>query len=213
MAFYPILIDWQGAPCLIAGGGRIALHKAELFCAQGAEVTVVAPELCPEIEALPLRAEKRPVRAEDAAGKLLVVDATGSPEAEAALREACRRAHIPYLCAGHGEACSAILPAVFQKGRTVVAVSSVGASPAASARLRDHLAGQVPEKMDEILDGMAALRPLSHRFFAGQPTRRRFLHRCLDRMLAENRVLTETEIEAVRQEIEDERNSTEEMRR
>ncbi len=202
MAFYPILIEWQGAPCLIAGGGRIALHKAELFCAQGADVTVVAPELCPEILALPVRAEKRPVRAEDAEGMLLVVDATGSPDAETVLRPVCSERHIPFICAGHGEACSAILPAVFQKGRTVVAVSSAGASPAASARLRDYLAGQVPEKMDEILEVMAALRPLSHRYFAEQPTRRRFLHCCLDRMLEENRSLTGTEIEAVRQEIQ-----------
>ena len=192
MAFYPILIEWQGAPCLIAGGGRIALHKAELFCAHGADVTVIAPELCPEILALPVRTEKRPVRAEDAEGMLLVVDATGSPEAEAVLRPVCGERHIPFICAGHGEACSAILPAVFRKGRTVVAVSSAGASPAASARLRDYLAGQVPEKMDEILDAMAALRPLSHRFFAEQPTRRRFLHRCLDRMLTENRSLSGT---------------------
>ena len=204
MAYYPILIDWQGVPCLVAGGGRIALHKAELLCAQGADVTVVAPEVCPEIEALPLHIERRKVRAEDAEGKLLVADASGSPEAEAVLREACREGHIPFVCAGHGEACTAILPAVHRKGRTVVAVSSVGASPAASAWLRDYLASRVPEKMDEILECMASLRPLSHEYFAEQPVRRRFLRRCLERMLEENRVLTGAEIEAARLETEEE---------
>ena len=212
MAFYPILMDWQDLPCLVAGGGRIALHNAELLLRQGAAVTVIAPELCPELLDLPLQAERREVRSGDAAGKSLVVDASGSAAAEAALRETCRQAHIPYICAGRGEACTALFPAVYQKGRTVVAVSSVGASPAASARLRDRLAEAVPEKMDEILDGMAALRPLSHAFFAEQKTRRRFLHRCLDRMLAENRNLTETEIASVRLEIENETRSLEEKR-
>ncbi len=204
MAFYPILIEWQGAPVLLAGGGRIALHKAELFCREGADVTVVAPEVCAPLEALPLRVERREVRAEDVQGKLLVVDATGSAAAEAVLRPACAAAHVPYNCAGHGEACTAILPAVHKQGRTVVAVSSVGASPAASAWLRDRLAEQVPEKMDDILGCMAALRPLSHEFFREQPVRRRFLHRCLDRMLSENRTLTPDEIEDVRREIDNE---------
>ena len=204
MSYYPIMIDWQGVPCLLAGGGRIALHKAELLCAQGADVTAVAPELLPELLALPLRAEKRAVRASDVEGKLLVVDASGSPEAEAALRPACLERHIPYICSGHGEACTASLPAVYRQGRTTVAVSSAGASPAASAWLRDRLAAQVPEKLDEILACMAALRPLSHGFFAEQSVRRRFLHRCLDRMLAENRSLTGSEIEAARLETEKE---------
>ena len=31
MAFYPILIELQGAPCLVAGGGALALHKAKLL--------------------------------------------------------------------------------------------------------------------------------------------------------------------------------------
>ena len=202
MAYYPILIEWKGAPVLIAGGGPVALRKAELFLAQGADVTVVSPEALPELLALPLYAELRAVRAEDVAGMLLVVDATGSPQAEALLREACREKHVPFVCAGNGEACTAILPAVSKKGRTVLAVSTVGASPAASARLRDRLAEAVPEKMDEILEGMAALRPLSHAYFAEQKTRRRFLHRCLDRMLAENRNLTEAEIASVRLETE-----------
>ena len=43
MAFYPLMIELGGAPCLIAGGGRIALHKAGVLAAQGADVTVVDP--------------------------------------------------------------------------------------------------------------------------------------------------------------------------
>ena len=40
VAFFPLLIDWQGVPCLVAGGGAIARHKAELLCAHGAAVTL-----------------------------------------------------------------------------------------------------------------------------------------------------------------------------
>ena len=201
MGFYPLLIDLQGLPCLVAGGGALAKHKVELLVGQGAAVTVVAPEISPEIRALPVAAAERRVRAEDAEGKALVVDATGDADAERLLREACRRMHIPFNSACRGEACTAVFPAVHQTGRTVVAVSTLGASPAACTRLRDQLAAHVPEEMDAILDGMAALRPLSRHWFDDQGARKRFLHRCLDEMLKQGRPLAPEETEVLRQEI------------
>ncbi len=54
MAFFPILIELEGVPCLVAGGGPLALHKAKLLLAHRAAVRVVAPEICPELEALPV---------------------------------------------------------------------------------------------------------------------------------------------------------------
>ena len=204
MALYPVLIDWQGLPCLVAGCGRIARHKAELLCAQGAAVTVVAPEICPEILALPVTAYRRKVTAEDAEGKLLVVDATGDPAAETILSAFCLQRHIPFNSACRGEDCTAVFPAVHRSGKTLVAVSSLGASPAASARLRDALASHVPEKMDEILAVLAQLRPRARDWFPAQSVRRVFLHRCLDAMLTQGRALRPEEIEALRKNTDEE---------
>ena len=201
MGFYPLLIDLQGLPCLVAGGGALAKHKVELLVGQGAAVTVVAPEISPEIRALPVAAAERRVRAEDAEGKALVVDATGDADAERLLREACRRMHIPFNSACRLGDGTAVFPAVHQTGRTVVAVSTLGASPAACTRLRDQLAAHVPKEMDAILDGMAALRPLSRQWFDDQGARKRFLHRCLDEMLKQGRPLAPEETEVLRQEI------------
>ncbi len=207
MALFPILIDWEGMPCLIAGGGGLARSKAELLCAQGAAVTVIAPRVCPEILALPVTVRRRKVTAEDVAGQFLVVDATGDEEAEALLRDACRAGRIPFNSACRGEDTTALFPAVHRQGQTVLAVSSSGASPAASVLLRDRLAGQIPERMDEILACMARLRPLSRAYFDDQPTRRLFLHRCLDAMLAKGDPLTPEELEDLRQAIRTERES------
>ncbi len=201
MSFYPILIDWQGQPCLIAGGGILALHKAELLVRQGAEVTVVAPQVCEEILSLPVTSLLRRVTAEDVAGKALVIDATGSEEAQKLLSCACRQQKVPFNSACKVDDGTAIFPAVHRQGRTVVAVSSLGASPAASAKLRDKLAKKVPEEMDAILDRMAQLRPLSREWFETQQDRKVFLHRCLDAMLASGKPLTDEEIRTVRNAI------------
>jgi|GEM_PF-1488209 len=212
MALYPILINWQGLPCLIAGGGSLARRKAELLCAQGAQVTVVAPDVCPSIATLPVTVRQRRVTAEDVAGQFLVVDATGDAAAEQLLREACRAGHIPFNSACRGEDTTAVFPAVHRQGRTVVAVSSTGASPAASAWLRDKLAERVPTQMDDVLACMARLRPLSRAYFDHQPTRCLFLHRCLDEMLTKERPLAPEEIEELRRAIEIEEGNTKEER-
>ena len=204
MAFYPVLIEFDGASCLVAGGGQIALHKAKLLIEQGADVTVVAPQICDEIKALPVRMALRKVAAEDAEGKMLVVDASGSPEAEALLSEACRRLGVPYNCAGHGSSCTAMFPAVFRKGRTVVAVSSQGASPPASAWLRDELSAHVPENMDEILERMAEVRIISRESFSSQPVRQEYLHRCLAKMLKSEALLTDADELRIRENIKKE---------
>lgn len=197
MAYYPILIDWQGVPCLIAGGGQVALHKARVLLAQGADVTVVAPEICPELAALPVKTRLRRVESGDAEGVLLAVDATGDEAAQRLLARACREKGVLFnsACAlGEG---SAVFPAVQTRGRTILAVSTLGASPGASARLRDRLAQQIPESMDAILDRMAALRALARERLSPQSRRRAFLSRCVDRMLASGAALTDGEVEAL----------------
>ena len=201
MAFFPVLIDWDGLSCLVAGGGRLALHKAALLTEQGAAVTVVAPEICEEIRSLPVTLQQREVTADDVRGKFLVIDATGSDAAQKILSEACKALHVPFNSACKVDDGTAIFPAVYQRGRTVVAVSSLGGSPAASARLRDKLAKEVPEEMDAILDCMAALRPLSREWFSEQPDRREFLHRCLDAMLASGRPLQDEMVQEIRDSI------------
>ena len=50
MAYFPVLLDFQDMPCLVAGGGRLGAHKAKLLSDNGAAVTVVAPEDCIGIE-------------------------------------------------------------------------------------------------------------------------------------------------------------------
>ena len=45
-------IDLTGRAVLVVGAGRVALEKIEGLLAAGAEVTVVAPQILPEVEEL-----------------------------------------------------------------------------------------------------------------------------------------------------------------
>ena len=197
MAFLPILIEMESMPCLVAGGGAIALHKVEKLLEHGADVTVVAPEICAEIEKLPVKILRRRAEASDCEGMVLAADATGDRDAEELLSKTCARLRIPYICAGRGELCTAILPAVYSSGRTVVAVSSKGASPAASAWLRDCLAEKLPENTDAVLDRMADIRRTAKDSLDAQPVRREFMRSCLKRMTDTGEIISDTEIKEI----------------
>jgi siroheme synthase-like protein len=203
MSYFPLLLELSGAPCLVAGGGPLGLRKAKTLLENGAAVTVVAPDPCRELTGLPVTLLRKPVEAEDVRGMLLVVDATGDERARRLLSAACREEHILFNSACSTEDGNAIFPAVFRRGRTLLAVSSLGASPIVSTRLRDALAAHVPEGMDAILEAMTALRPRSRAEFPEQQRRSEFLHRCLETMLALSRPLTEGETDGIIQRMKE----------
>ena len=194
MSYYPLLIDLKDVPCLIAGGGEIALHKAEVLTKEGACVTVVSSSFCDGFSELPVTLVHRRVTEADAQGKTLVIDSTGDKSAEEMLSKYCGENHILYSCSGNGESCKVIFPAVLKKGRTIIAVSSQGASPLASVWLRDSLKEQIPDNMDDILGRMAQIRSFAKENIEKQKDRKVFLKRCLDLMLESGKIMTDDEI-------------------
>ncbi len=141
--FYPVSLAVSGRPCLIVGGGPVAARKARALIECGAAVTVVAPSVCGEMEALEssLHAlERRPYRQGDASAYRLVVTATGAPEVDGAVFADGEAAGVWVNSADDPAHCSFILPAVHRDGAVTVSVSTGGLSPALASWLRDQLA-------------------------------------------------------------------------
>ena len=61
MSYFPLMIQLDQAPVLLVGGGRTAFHKARILVDFGACVRVVAPEVLPELEQLPLHLDRKSV--------------------------------------------------------------------------------------------------------------------------------------------------------
>ena len=59
--YYPIFLDLQGKPVLVAGAGKVALRKTTGLLEAGARVTVVAPRAEPEFAQLPVTFAPPPV--------------------------------------------------------------------------------------------------------------------------------------------------------
>jgi siroheme synthase-like protein len=147
-SFFPISLDVSGRPCLVVGGGRVAARKARGLAACGALVTVVAPELAPEMEELVARlhtVERRPYVSGDAARFRLVVTATGAADVDAHVYADADAAGVWVNSADDRDHSTFILPAVHRDGAVTVAVSTGGLSPALASWLRDRLAAACGE--------------------------------------------------------------------
>jgi siroheme synthase-like protein len=143
--FYPVSLDVSGRSCLVVGGGKVAARKAQALLDCGADVTVIAPSLGAEMDAIvpSLEAlERRPYSRGDACTFRLVVTATGDPEVDGAVYADADAAGVWVNSADDRAHSSFILPAVHRDGAVTVAVSTGGLSPALASWLRTRLAAQ-----------------------------------------------------------------------
>jgi precorrin-2 dehydrogenase len=143
--FYPVSLDVSGHACLVVGGGKVAARKAGTLLDCGAIVTVIAPSLSGDMEALiPLLhvLERRPYRRGDASPFRLVVTATGIAEVDGAVYADAEAAGVWANSADDLARSSFILPAVHRDGAVTVSVSTGGLSPALASWLRTRLAAE-----------------------------------------------------------------------
>lgn len=78
---YPVTLSLEHRPCVLVGGGKVAVRKARPLLEAGASLTVIAPVLNPGFPTLKeewpsLLLLERPYRAGDLKGAFLVIAAT-----------------------------------------------------------------------------------------------------------------------------------------
>ncbi len=163
--YYPVSLDVAGRPCLVVGGGPVAARKARNLLECGASVTVIAPALSADMEALvsSLRAvEHRRYEPGDATTFRLVVTATGIPDVDGAVFSDADAAGVWVNSADDPAHCSFILPAVHRDGQLTIAVSTGGLSPALSSWLRTRLAAECGDGLGALAELLAEARARLH---------------------------------------------------
>jgi len=165
MKFYPIFLDLKDRHVTIIGGGDVALRKVHDLIEAGALVTVVSPDVHPEMERMAADKDnpiviRRGYYPGDLEGAILAFSATDDPEINGAVyREAAERG-IFINAVDDPEHCSFIIPSSFTRGDLTVAVSTGGASPAMAAKVRRLLERSLPENIGEMLEALKEARSL-----------------------------------------------------
>ena len=87
-------LDLHGERALVVGGGRVALRRTRTLLEAGLKVTVVAPELHPELAALPVETLRRAYQPLDLHDRRVVVCATDRAEVNDAVAAGARAAGV-----------------------------------------------------------------------------------------------------------------------
>jgi siroheme synthase-like protein len=157
--YYMACLDLTGRRCLVVGGGRVGLEKVRGLLECGARVTVVAPEIVPELLDLPVEWIQGRYASWDLSDMWLGIAATPDREVNRRVKEDAERLGIFCNVADDPELCSLILPAVHRVDPIAVAVSTGGASPALAQRLRREIAKIVRPEHASLARELRALRP------------------------------------------------------
>lgn len=159
MAYFPLFISLEGFPCLVIGGGKVALRKIKTLQEYGAEVTVVSPEFCPEIEGnSELKLIRRKFEEKDLKDIKIVFAASSDEDCNAQAAGLCRKMKIPVNVADVADKCDFFFPALVKRGDVVVGVSTGGKSPAVAAGVRKAIEKALPEDLDVFTEKIGRLR-------------------------------------------------------
>jgi uroporphyrin-III C-methyltransferase/precorrin-2 dehydrogenase/sirohydrochlorin ferrochelatase len=138
-------LDVTGRPVLVAGGGTVAARRASSLAADGAVVTVVAPQLCEDLVDAVLDGAltwvDREVHESDVDGMWLVHAATGDARTNARLCHWATERRTWSVCASEVAEGTARTPATARHAGLVVGVTTADdADPARARSVRDQLA-------------------------------------------------------------------------
>jgi len=172
MAYYPIIMDLTGQKCLVVGGGEVALRKATSLVEAGAEVTIIAPDLHPSLRELGnTHIQERNWREGDISGYTLVFAATGDRVVNQAISDEAKANSIPVNVVDDPELCSFIVPACVRRGDLLIAITTSGASPMLSKKIRLELEERFGPEYAEFVSLLRELREVVKNRYTEQQDR------------------------------------------
>ena len=199
MQYLPICLKLRDAPVVLIGGGTVATRKARLLLRAGASLTVVSPDIEPELEALLVEhggswQQARYVET-DLHGRRLVVAATPDPEVNRRVHEDASALSLPVNVVDSPELCTVIFPSIIDRDPVLIAVSSSGQSPVLARLLRRKIEALVPGAYGRLARFAGRLRQPVKDAIPDEGPRRLFWEHIMEGTVAEQ-VLADREAEA-----------------
>ena len=181
---FPVFLKLRGRRVLLVGGGPVARGKLAGLLEAGARVTVVAPEVRPEIEAADVTVLPRAFTPADLEGAWLVV-AAAPPEVNRAVAAAAEERGVFVNAVDDPAPASAYTGGVFRRGGITVAVSTEGRAPALAGLLREALEAVIPDEVASWVEEAQRLRERQKAEGVPMGRRRPLLLEALNRLYAD----------------------------
>ena len=168
MKFYPINLNIENKKCYVVGGGKIALEKILGLLEANAQVEVIAPKVCAEIEELFSQGKINLIRAEYSAEKIsdgvILIAATNDFELNRKIL-ADGRAKNFLVNIVDDLVSDFTVPARIRRGEFLLAISTGGKSPGFSRFVRQMLEKDFDENFAAGLKIISEYRQVAKKFF------------------------------------------------
>ena len=154
MNTFPLFFKLEGRKVLIVGGGDVALRKADLLSRAGASITVVAPDICTELQALLSNDENAAIKhhlifenynKSYMAGARIIIAGTDDEALNHQVHADATALNIPVNVVDTPPLCDFIFPAIVDRNPIVIGISSNGKAPVLARLLRARLETLIPQ--------------------------------------------------------------------
>ncbi len=154
---YPVFLELAGRRAVVVGETAVREGKVEgLLAADVGEVTVIATRPVARLDSLAalddrVTIERRTWRAEDLDGAFVCVASSDDPAERSAIAREARDRGVLVNVMDDIPNCDWAAPSIVRRGELVLAISTGGASPALTKKLRLQLSATFGEEWAEIL--------------------------------------------------------------
>ncbi|MEX0747740.1 MAG: bifunctional precorrin-2 dehydrogenase/sirohydrochlorin ferrochelatase [Rhodothermales bacterium] len=185
MSFYPIFLnDLGGRRCVVFGGGHEAERKVEGLLECGADVVVIAPDVTPGLvdhaSAGQIDWLAREYREGDLRDAFLAVASETNPAKTEPIWQEAKREKVLINAMDDVPHCTFVAGSVVRRGKLTLAISTSGAAPTLSVRLRQELEERFGPEYELFLEWMASLREPMARDYPDFDERKKIWYELVD---------------------------------
>ena len=148
MDHLPIFINVRQNPCLVIGGGDIALRKINLLIKAQAKVDCLSPLFCEGITNLSQNGDvnliQKRFESDDIKDYAIIIASTDDSSVNALISKSAKKARIPVNVVDSPELSSFIMPSIVDRSPVIIAVSSAGRAPVLARIIRAKLETVIP---------------------------------------------------------------------
>jgi len=159
---FPVFLNLEGKPCLVAGGGLVALRKIESLLECGAAVSVVSPVVEDKVSGLAeqglIRWRQGMVEVDDIDHVFMVFIATNDTEVNQQVVDWCRERRVLVNAVDDPPNCDFYVPAVVKRNSLQMAISTEGKSPLYARKLREQMEQVIGPEYGDFVDLLGELR-------------------------------------------------------
>jgi precorrin-2 dehydrogenase/sirohydrochlorin ferrochelatase len=156
-----MMVHIKNKPVVVVGGGNVATRKVGTLLEAGASVTVISPTITDElrgwVDAQKLTWKPRQFEPQDVQEAFMIIAATDHAEVNLNVYQAAHP-HQLINVVDQPELSNFIVPSTLQRGKLMISVSTSGASPGLSRKIKQELATVYDEMYEEYLDFLDSCR-------------------------------------------------------